>query len=387
MVFGLLSLVFVFFPILVIYSCYKYPLVDKLGAVVICYIAGIILGNTGLLPDGFAKVQESITNLSVIIALPILLFSLDVKKWTRHSGKAILSIFLATFSIIIVASIGFLIVNDSVNDAWKLVGMAIGLYTGGTPNLAAIKTALDIDPTLYLTFHTYDVLVGSVYIIFCITIAQRIFGKFLPAFDSKKGDSEDIPVTDYEREEINSYQGILKWSIIKGLIVSLVLSLIVVGLSFGVGQLFPDEYLTSIIILMVTTFGIAFSFVPFVKNIEKTFQFGMYIILIFCLTVGAMADLEKIFVTVNYDILFFVLGSVFGSMILHALLCKLFNIDTDTFIVTSVSAIGSPPFVPLVADALKNKQVVLSGMTAGIIGYAIGNYIGVSMAYLMKSIM
>ena len=271
MVFGLLSLVFVFFPILVIYSCYKYPLVDKLGAVVICYIAGIILGNTGLLPDGFAKVQESITNLSVIIALPILLFSLDVKKWTRHSGKAILSIFLATFSIIIVASIGFLIVNDSVNDAWKLVGMAIGLYTGGTPNLAAIKTALDIDPTLYLTFHTYDVLVGSVYIIFCITIAQRIFGKFLPAFDSKKGDSEDIPVTDYEREEINSYQGILKWSIIKGLIVSLVLSLIVVGLSFGVGQLFPDEYLTSIIILMVTTFGIAFSFVPFVKNIEKTF--------------------------------------------------------------------------------------------------------------------
>jgi len=387
MVFGLLSLVFVFFPILVIYSCYKYPLVDKLGAVVICYIAGIILGNTGLLPDGFAKVQESITNLSVIIALPILLFSLDVKKWTRHSGKAILSIFLATFSIIIVASIGFLIVNDSVNDAWKLVGMAIGLYTGGTPNLAAIKTALDIDPTLYLTFHTYDVLVGSVYIIFCITIAQRIFGKFLPAFDSKKGDSEDIPVTDYEREEINSYQGILKWSIIKGLIVSLVLSLIVVGLSFGVGQLFPDEYLTSIIILMVTTFGIAFSFVPFVKNIEKTFQFGMYIILIFCLTVGAMADLEKIFVTVNYDILFFVLGSVFGSMILHALLCKLFNIDTDTFIVTSVSAIGSPPFVPLVADAIKNKQVVLSGMTAGIIGYAIGNYIGVSMAYLMKSIM
>ena len=113
----------------------------------------------------------------------------------------------------------------------------------------------------------------------------------------------------------------------------------------------------------------------------------MYIILIFCLTVGAMADLEKIFVTVNYDILFFVLGSVFGSMILHALLCKLFNIDTDTFIVTSVSAIGSPPFVPLVADAIKNKQVVLSGMTAGIIGYAIGNYIGVSMAYLMKSIM
>lgn len=387
MLMGLISVIFILFPALVIYLCFKFPWIDKLGAVVICYIVGIVLGNTGILPEGFMKVQENMTDFSVIIALPILLFSLDVKKWSQHSGKAILSMLLATISIAFVASIGFLIVNDLIIDAWKLVGMAIGLYTGGTPNLAAIKTALDIDPTIYITFHTYDVLIGSVYIVFCITFAQRIFGKFLPAFDADKGTSGNgLSADEYEGEEINSYQGMLKGKIIAGLAISLGLALVIVGISFGVSQLFPKEFLTTIIILGVTTFGIALSFVPFVKKLEKTFQFGMYIILVFCLTVGSMADLVKLFESMNRVILFYVLFSVFGTMILHALLCKIFKIDTDTFIVTSASAICSPPFVPMVADALKNKQVVLSGLTAGIIGYAIGNYVGISVSYLVKSL-
>ena len=37
----------------------------------------------------------------------------------------------------------------------------------------------------------------------------------------------------------------------------------------------------------------------------------------------------------------------------------------------------SPPFVPVIAAALKNKEIVVSGLIIGIIGYAIGNYLGV----------
>ncbi|RLD89614.1 MAG: hypothetical protein DRJ09_06290 [Bacteroidetes bacterium] len=41
-------------------------------------------------------------------------------------------------------------------------------------------------------------------------------------------------------------------------------------------------------------------------------------------------------------------------------------------------------FVPAVAEALKNKDVVMSGITVGIIGYAIGNYLGLVIAELLK---
>jgi uncharacterized membrane protein len=42
--------------------------------------------------------------------------------------------------------------------------------------------------------------------------------------------------------------------------------------------------------------------------------------------------------------------------------------------------------VPVVATALKNKDVILSGIITGIVGLAIGNYLGISYAYLLKNL-
>jgi uncharacterized membrane protein len=54
--------------------------------------------------------------------------------------------------------------------------------------------------------------------------------------------------------------------------------------------------------------------------------------------------------------------------------------------ITSVAAVCSPPFVPMLARALDNPSTILSGMTTGIIGYALGNYLGISLALLLKSL-
>ena len=82
--------------------------------------------------------------------------------------------------------------------------------------------------------------------------------------------------------------------------------------------------------------------------------------------------------------LYFIGYVVSGSMILHIILSKIFKIDSDTTIICSVALICSPPFVPVVASALKNRQIIVSGLSIGIIGYAIGNYIGVLVAYALK---
>lgn len=44
----LLVLFFVLFPTLVIFLCNKYSFLDKIGAVVVCYIAGALVGNIGI---------------------------------------------------------------------------------------------------------------------------------------------------------------------------------------------------------------------------------------------------------------------------------------------------------------------------------------------------
>ena len=109
----------------------------------------------------------------------------------------------------------------------------------------------------------------------------------------------------------------------------------------------------------------------------------MYLIYVFCFTVASQATLEQL-AQVDVGIVVFVTVAVVGSLILHCLFCRFAGIDSDTFMVTSVAAICSPPFVPMMAKALDNPATILSGMTTGIIGYALGNYLGISLGLLLQ---
>lgn len=66
------------------------------------------------------------------------------------------------------------------------------------------------------------------------------------------------------------------------------------------------------------------------------------------------------------------------------LLSKAFHIDADTALITSTAGIYGPAFIVPVADAMDNREVVLPGLICGIIGYAIGNYLGIGIAIALK---
>jgi uncharacterized membrane protein len=59
-------------------------------------------------------------------------------------------------------------------------------------------------------------------------------------------------------------------------------------------------------------------------------------------------------------------------------------LNVDDFLVTTTALAMSPPFVPVIAAALKNKKVIIPGLVVGIIGYAVGNYLGVFVATVLK---
>jgi uncharacterized membrane protein len=157
---------------------------------------------------------------------------------------------------------------------------------------------------------------------------------------------------------------------------ALLVAVLLVGASVGIAELLPREWNTAAVILLLTTFAIAASFVPRVRSLHTSFSLGEYIVLIFCAVVGSMADAGQI-LGASPGILLFVAFTVTASLLLHLLLARLFRIDVDTMIVTSTAAICSPPFVGMVAVSIGNRAVIAAGITAGIIGYAVGNYLGV----------
>jgi len=310
------------------------------------------------------------------------LFSMDVRKWFRMAGSTIASLLLGVFTVVLMIFIGYWIFGKNIPEAWKVAGMLTGIYTGGTPNMAALKTALNVETEVYLMTHTYEVALGAIYLIFILSVGQRVFLLWLRPFKIPETGSIKEDDTDLEAE-YESYTGFFKKGIFLPVLGAFGLSVVIFGVSFGLSRLFPESFTTAAIILLITTFGIAFSFVPKIKNIKKTFQAGMYIILIFSLVVSSMADIRKL-VNISFDLFWYVGLAMFGSHLLHVFLARFLKIDADTVIISGSALICSPPFVPVVAGALRNREVILTGLIVGIAGYAIGNYLGVIVAYALK---
>ena len=376
----LLAILFILIPAPIIWLNNRFKIVQKIGIVIICYALGMVVGNIGVIPESFSGIQTTIQDVSVCLALPLILFSIDIKKWKKTAKKGLICMGLAVVSIATTVVVLHLIFRENNPNVADYGALAIGVYTGGTVNVASIAAATNIPENTYIMFNTVDMVISSLYMIFLTSVGRKFFQKVfrLPAFQGNM----NVEITDVEDD--NSYKGMAKPAILGKLVLAFLLSAVIVGISYVAGT-FVKGYETAVTILLITTLSLACSFIKPVREIKKTTPLGMYIIYIFCFAVATMADFSE-FKNFDFTLLIYITVSIFGSMFLHALFCKFAKVDSDTMIVTSVSAICSPPFVPVVAASLNNNAVLISGLTTGIIGYAIGNYLGVFMHFVLNNL-
>ena len=110
----------------------------------------------------------------------------------------------------------------------------------------------------------------------------------------------------------------------------------------------------------------------------------MYLIYIFSLAIASMADFSSLDLVGGVNQLCFMLFAVFVSLAIHAIVCRLMRVDADSMVISSVAFINSPPFVPMVSAAMKNRNALVTGLAAGVAGYALGNHFGVLMEKLLS---
>jgi uncharacterized membrane protein len=416
----LLVILYFTFPLVIIYMCKQWSILKKLGSIVIAYAFGLLLGTSGILPTGspnyylalrgnsalkssqmesllasgtitaddlfvnsIRKTQDLLTTIAIPLAFPLLLFSLNIRKWLKYAKTGFVSMILAVVSILVIIVSGYFIFKNVVPESWKVAGMLVGVYTGGTPNMASLSYALNVDPNLFLMTNTYDILVGAVTIFFFITAGPQVFRAILPPFRHKE-EAADTEQAVAEAQSFEDFSGLFKKGRLLPLAKALGISLIIAVVSAGIAMLFPEDAFQPLAILLITTLAIAGSLIPWINRIEKTFQLGMYFILVFSFAFASMADLTTIFNIGFLGLFGYVTYAYFGSLILHLLLSKIFRVNADDYLITTTAFIYSPPFVPVIAAALKNKDVIVTGITVGIIGWIIGNYLGVGLGYFLK---
>jgi uncharacterized membrane protein len=339
------------------------------GTVVWCYLFGIIIGNT-VAPHLDNKLTNIIIEVSVLLAVPLLLFTLDIKTWLKNTRSTIISFIISLVSISFATLAVSLTLGKENLEVWKLGGMLVGVYSGGTVNMSAIGKSLEVPNETFLMVNAADIAISSVYMLIVLMGAKKLLSTFLPAYEYREEAEEDLNTDVFN---------------IKSSTIALLLGALVVGISLGFSELFFQKMFAPFILLVCTSLGIIFSLKKSIQKNPSSFKTGEYILYIFCIALGSLCNFSNLTANAPEIVLFITLVLVL-AILLHFLGAKIFKIDADTALITNVAAVFGPAFVAPVARSLGNKQIIVSGLTSGLMGYAVGNYLGLAMAHLIKAL-
>ena len=391
----LITLFYLLTPIVIILMFNRYKWVTKVGTVILAYALGIILAllNTafGFLPVGedaaaLTSVQKNLMSLCVPIAIPLMLFNSDFKLWTKSLPKTLAVLLGGVLSVIIALVAGyFIFLNQdfgSAEEAKKVAVMMTGIYTGGTLNFAALGEMVHADPNTISITLAFEEIVTLPFIVFILAGGYKLFRKFLPYKDETSLNEDDVDHKALSESTFENYHGMLKLKTFGGMMLGLLLSIVMLGVGAGLSLLIVGKINELVVILTITTLAIIASFSKKIRELPKTFELGMFFILIFSVVVASMFDVTKIDQS-SLTIMWYILFVMLVSIVLHLLFCKACKVSGDLFTVGHISLLCSPPFVPPIVEALGNRKVLISGIAIGLVGYAIGTYLGSLFATLL----
>lgn len=369
---------FLLCPACVLWLCRRFPLLDKIGPVLILYIMGIIFGNL-FHPSGMADVQDVLSSATVPLAIPLMLFSCTFQRSKTRSQLIALLLGLAAVTISVI--VGYFLFGRNMEDGAKIGGMLTGVYTGGTINLASLKVMLGVSEETFILLNSFDMAVSFLYLTFLLSVGIRMFRRWLPA---QKSDDDLEEIKEQEKEQ--PFKGLFTRQGLRDAGFLLAVDALIIGISAGLGLLAGDGAFMTVLILSLTTLGIAASFWRPIKKRKYGYEIGMYCIYVFSVVVASMADLRSLSISGSLNMLGYLTFVIFFSLLLEVLAAKPFKVDADTMTVSSVAYICSPPFVPMMAAAMKNKSVLAGGLSVGVVGYAVGNYLGFLIARLLETL-
>ena len=396
---------YVLAPILIIALYQKKTWMRRYGTVIAAYTVGLLMALCGLThftPDSmeeltFLEWQKVVMNISIPLAIPLMLFKCDFRLWTKALPHTIGALVAGVVAVILAVASGFYLLRASgIPSLEKLSAMLLGMYTGGTMNFNALGAAFSVNQSLMAIVLAFDMLFTVILLFFIMGGGFRLIRRILPYSD------ETTPAIRRQQktitppfQEVENYADMFSrenfWGVMTGLGLSILFLAIGVGVSYllwwagwipcnpdNPGQPVMNEL---VIILVITTLAIAASFLEKVRELPKTFELGMFFILVFSVSLSSLFDWHSLAGTTMH-IGMLVAWVLTASMILHLLFCRILHISGDLYTVSMVSLLCSPPFVPPVVGAMGNKKVLISGIVIGLIGYAVGTYLGVGMAWL-----
>lgn len=373
-------LFFLLMPWGVMWLCRRYPILDKIGPIMILYAIGLGVGNLPFKFSEMATLQELLPNITIPLAIPMMLFGCHFTS--KDAALQIKVAFSGFIAVALAVMGGYILFGHHLTEGAEVGGIISGMYTGGTLNAAALQAIFNVESRTFVLINSYDIIISFLYFVFLFSCGIKLFRKLYGEKTSTIAEADEGE--GLCKNTGNGYGAFWSRKGIKDISKIIGVTLIIVAISGGIAILLPERWFMVVFILMLTTLGVAASFIKSIRSFERSYDMGMYLIYIFSLAIASMADFSTLDIAGGLNQIAFMSFAVFVSLAIHAIICRLMRVDADSMVISSVAFINSPPFVPMASAAMRNKSILVTGLSVGIIGYAVGNHFGVLMAELLK---
>ncbi len=351
------------------------------GATMLVIVFGAVISNLGLVPFQ-SPVYSAISGPVTSLAIVWLLFAVDVRD-LKDAGPPMLAAFgIAVAATAVGAVIAALLFAGAFDGAtWKLAGVMTGTYAGGSLNFVAVGRELDFPPALFSAATASDAVMTAIWFAATLMLPVWLGDRYPAPKHDHHASRADAELADADPMADHPF---FSEAPLRVLDVSILLAL-------GFGLMWAADAIGALVpgvpsILWLTTLALAVGHTPWVRHLHGAMHLGSLGLHLFLATIGIASRISEI-LRVGPEVFWFTALVV----AVHGLLtyggARLARLDIETTSVASQAAVGGPSSALALAVGRDWKALVLPGVVVGLLGYAVGNYLGLGVAYWVRGLL
>lgn len=339
----------------------------RASATLLVIVFGAVLSNLGLVAAR-SPVYDFLAGPATSLAIAWLLLAVDLRD-LRAAGPRMLAAFgLAVTATVAGALTAAAVFHDRLPEGWKLAGVMTGTYSGGGLNFVSVGRALELPPALFSAATAADNVMTTIWVGATLVLPVWL-GRFYPA----------PPPRPEERESRSVHHRFATLDLdLKELAVIAVLGL---GLVLAAER--TAAHLPGPTIVWLTTFALVAGHLPKIRDLEGSLPLGTFTLLLFFAVLGIASRFSEV-LAVGIEIFYFTALIVLAHGLLVYLFARLARLDVETTSIASQAAVGGPPTAMALALARRRPDLTLPGAAVGLLGYAVGTYVGLAVAAFVR---
>jgi len=353
----------------------KWKVFNFLPAIIWIFLTPIFLSNLDVIPRS-TPIYDSFKSWAVPMVIVLMLLDINVRESLRVAWRGVGVMVLGAIGIVVGAAVSFYMFRRGLGpDAWSGFGALAGSWIGGTGNLAAVAEGLQTPAEMVGIVVVVDNFVYLPY--FPLIIGCKRWAARFNAF-SRVSEEQVRHIADSVKEVKKKSREVHFRDLLMLLGWGFTAILAAKALATVMPQFPPVLTENTWAMLLVTTIGIGMSASP-LRRVSGSEPLAMTLIYIYMTMLGASADLRNI-----GDAVWFLAAGmicIIVHLIVIMLAARLFRVDVSMAAIASVAAVGGAASAPVAASFHREELVPVSIMLA-LIGYGLGNYLGVAAAYL-----